>query len=1172
MDSATVRAMITPASSMLQIKRFDWHAIVDGQDKLLLEGTKDDSVLVLNKSTYPWLVDAGVSAEIYVIADDSICEKTRSTGNVHFDFNTHYDMKVDWDTAGSVCVPNESNIDPSLVLLKVNVLINPEKAARQIHDFTWHIKGDKESTWTEFKTETSYREFTFAELVKYKGQDISLYVSSVDSICATPEDPALSDTVKVKIRVGGFKVMMGDIPSSYCIDTLDADAKYVLKAKFDPDDAKNNVSEYFWYDNGGLLAVTTTDSLVLTQKGYENILRAGHTAHFSVAVYDEACSKDTIKAESETIVVFDTKYSMKVDWDTTNSICVTSEENVDPNLELLTIKVTVTPDDSKNVIKEYTWNIKGEKETEWTKFTTTSNEKTFTYAELSKYTGQDISLFVSSYDGVCYPMDDPALSDTVKLKIRSGGFKIKMGDIPSSYCIDTLGNATFTLSVTFIPETARNNVSEFFWYDNGGLIAKTSEPKLIITKQDYANIFQAGYTANFSVAVYDEACAKDTIRSVDTTKVEFNVPFTLRAGANASQVCLPVSSEVYLYAKTTPENASQHIKTYIWHLTSPIEQTVETTVGKLDIKDWLSLGKTLKFDVEAFDEVCYNKGGAGATTEDSLQVNQGFTPTLSVDKEYVCTENSTLELKATIDPPSAYIASYKFYVKDYATGKDTIVELLKEDYDILHYYERRVRPGYYPKDMKPGDQMGLYVVVDDGGICGERASDIVNVTVQTPFKVHLEMDPAEICINTPATAKVVSITPPEAEQFIKYYNWYEIDRTMPSLLQEKGGKVYSSASFPAGRSYLFARAIDSICYTSRAQNSDTVDVFVHDYIRLNFHPSVATYCYPIDGYIDLIAECETGVPVTYELYDLTTGKLLSTVNSTRTTCVWEGIQPTTTFNQFMVKVRDGVCSTSDESSIVDYTSVLVHEPVEISLEPVRPEVCIGDTTMMILNILKGTPSLYHMEGFSNGMSFEFPARYNDTIIDYAAFPGVIEYRAYAIDDICPNSDTVYNSINIHEIPKVQLVANKEYVVIGGEIDFTAEILAGEPTVYEWLCDGESIDVTHDNRLTYLPKSTSEYMVYAADMVCPSTNSSMVLECKLPTAFTPFIKDGLNDTFMKGFEVVIFDRYGQKVFEGNEGWDGTFRDKMADPGVYFYKVVMKNNKVETGTVEVIYVNK
>ena len=57
-----------------------------------------------------------------------------------------------------------------------------------------------------------------------------------------------------------------------------------------------------------------------------------------------------------------------------------------------------------------------------------------------------------------------------------------------------------------------------------------------------------------------------------------------------------------------------------------------------------------------------------------------------------------------------------------------------------------------------------------------------------------------------------------------------------------------------------------------------------------------------------------------------------------------------------------------------------------------------------------------------------------------------------------------------------------------------------------------------------------------------------------------------------FDVLIFDRYGQKIFEGNEGWDGTFRDKMADPGVYFYKVIMKNNKVETGTVEVIYVNK
>ena len=58
--------------------------------------------------------------------------------------------------------------------------------------------------------------------------------------------------------------------------------------------------------------------------------------------------------------------------------------------------------------------------------------------------------------------------------------------------------------------------------------------------------------------------------------------------------------------------------------------------------------------------------------------------------------------------------------------------------------------------------------------------------------------------------------------------------------------------------------------------------------------------------------------------------------------------------------------------------------------------------------------------------------------------------------------------------------------------------------------------------------------------------------------------------MHGFSVSVFDRYGQKVFEGDDGWTGQKGDtgESVDPGVYFYKVVMKNGKVEKGSVEVV----
>jgi len=46
-------------------------------------------------------------------------------------------------------------------------------------------------------------------------------------------------------------------------------------------------------------------------------------------------------------------------------------------------------------------------------------------------------------------------------------------------------------------------------------------------------------------------------------------------------------------------------------------------------------------------------------------------------------------------------------------------------------------------------------------------------------------------------------------------------------------------------------------------------------------------------------------------------------------------------------------------------------------------------------------------------------------------------------------------------------------------------------------------------------------------------------------------DGINDVFMKGYKVFIFDRLGRKLFSGDNGWDGTFNGKIIPEDVYYY---------------------
>ena len=146
-------------------------------------------------------------------------------------------------------------------------------------------------------------------------------------------------------------------------------------------------------------------------------------------------------------------------------------------------------------------------------------------------------------------------------------------------------------------------------------------------------------------------------------------------------------------------------------------------------------------------------------------------------------------------------------------------------------------------------------------------------------------------------------------------------------------------------------------------------------------------------------------------------------------------------------------------------------------------------------------------------------------------------------------------IIVHEPITVELTSNVSNVTIGAKIDLTANVLSGKPLEFEWMDGDVSIGKTNDVILEkYMPRSTSVFSLYATDGVCPVAFAQLELGVVLPTAFTPHTKDGLNDVYMEGYEVIIFDRYGQKVFEGANGWNGTHKGvkflKLTEAGMAF----------------------
>jgi gliding motility-associated-like protein len=106
------------------------------------------------------------------------------------------------------------------------------------------------------------------------------------------------------------------------------------------------------------------------------------------------------------------------------------------------------------------------------------------------------------------------------------------------------------------------------------------------------------------------------------------------------------------------------------------------------------------------------------------------------------------------------------------------------------------------------------------------------------------------------------------------------------------------------------------------------------------------------------------------------------------------------------------------------------------------------------------------------------------------------------------------------------------------------------------------------------------LVLENEFGCPSevTKGPFIVlspEVFIPNVFTPN-DDGVNDVFYvkytgdQPFLLSIFDRWGVKVYEGRdkyEGWNGKLKDKIVPEGVYYF-VVMIGDKKYNGNVTLL----
>lgn len=163
------------------------------------------------------------------------------------------------------------------------------------------------------------------------------------------------------------------------------------------------------------------------------------------------------------------------------------------------------------------------------------------------------------------------------------------------------------------------------------------------------------------------------------------------------------------------------------------------------------------------------------------------------------------------------------------------------------------------------------------------------------------------------------------------------------------------------------------------------------------------------------------------------------------------------------------------------------------------------------------------------------------------------------------------------VPNPTVFASQDTIIELGSPAIVSAV-ATNGNKYRW---EPSTSVVNPKVLTTFvyPEETTDYSITVSDgNGCTATDTvriflNFIPEIGVPTAFSPN-GDGKNDLLVvKGMALSkcifkVYNRYGIQIFESDEqknGWDGNYRGKPEDPGVFYWTLDYEFNTGKSGTL-------
>lgn len=440
-------------------------------------------------------------------------------------------------------------------------------------------------------------------------------------------------------------------------------------------------------------------------------------------------------------------------------------------------------------------------------------------------------------------------------------------------------------------------------------------------------------------------------------------------------------------------------------------------------------------------------------------------------------------------------------------------------------------------DVSWGSTSGTFTVsVSAGNNCGGSTASTITVNLQAPAPIMNSVIVGDTGVCPGAEVYSISAIPNATS-----YAW-----TVGSGGTVTGGQGTTSATitWATAGTHVVSVVATNTCGNSSAS---TLSVNVHPAPTaptINLSNNQTTICEGTSATIT--ATNSTGGVVNYNFYDAATGgNLVGTSPLT--------VTPPVTTVYYLEVINEFGCTNS--SNRLPITVNVTGAPTVVGITATNDTICFNTSTTLTANVSPQGTSVKWYDVATGGSAIDSGTTYTTGNLT----TNTTYYAQATSAGGCTNlQGRVAATVSVNAQPVVYLTSDKPYNIIFPNelINFTA--VPDSFDSYEFFLNGSSVQNGPGN--TWGSSKLNDLDVVSVSAVfkgCAAEKvDSAVHVIDFPNAFTPNT-DGVNDVFLKNYDLVITNRWGQTLYQGRDGWDGRYKGDKVSPGTYYYVVMLDN---------------